>query len=30
MAPEQAYEEGRTAGLNGVRADAVREALGLE
>ena len=29
MAPEQAYEEGRTAGLKGVRAKAVREALGL-
>ncbi len=30
MAPEQAYEEGRTAGLKGRRAAAVREALGLE
>ena len=30
IAPEQAYEEGRTAGLKGVRARAVREALGLE
>ena len=29
MAPEQAYEEGRTAGLKGRRAAAVREALGL-
>jgi uncharacterized protein (TIGR01244 family) len=27
---EQAYEEGRTAGLKGRRADAVREAFGLE
>ena len=27
---EQAYEEGRTAGLKGRRATAVREALGLE
>ncbi len=30
MTPEQAYEEGRTAGLKGRRAKAVREALGLE
>ena len=30
MAPRQAYEEGRTAGLKGRRAAAVREALGLE
>ena len=30
MAPEQAYEEGRTAGLKGKRAKAVREVLGLE
>ncbi len=29
MAPEQAYEEGRTAGLKGRRAEAVQEALGL-
>jgi uncharacterized protein (TIGR01244 family) len=28
--PAQAYEEGRTAGLKGLRAKAVREALGLE
>ncbi len=28
--PAQAYEEGRTAGLQGLRAKAVREALGLE
>ncbi len=29
MAPAQAYEEGRTAGLKGRRAKAVRQALGL-
>ena len=28
--PAQAYEEGRTAGLQGLRAKAVKEALGLE